>query len=100
MARKSERSKSKKATPQKTRAIRKTIDAQSPQKAGSGPAAKMSLAAMLSVRNGAEALEFYKAAFGVRELFKIAAPDGTVVAQLGFGEWGFWSPCESSPYRN
>jgi len=100
MARKSERSKSKKATPQKKRAIRKTVAAQSPQKAGSGPAAKMSLAPMLSVRNGAEALEFYKAAFGARELFKIAAPDGAVVAQLAFGESEFWVADESPEHLN
>lgn len=41
-----------------------------------------SLAPMLSVRNGARAVEFYKSAFGAVEVFKIEAPDGAVVARL------------------
>lgn len=99
MAGKSKRSKRKKA-PQKKRASSKTVATQSPQKARSGAAVKMSLAPMLSVRNGAEALEFYKAAFGARELFKIAAPDGAVVAQLAFGESEFWVADESPEHLN
>src|SRR5262245_19046344 len=43
---------------------------------------KTGIAPMLSVRQGAKALEFYKAAFGAAELFKIESPDGHVVAQL------------------
>ena len=41
-----------------------------------------SIAPFLSVRRGADALAFYKAAFGAVELFKIESPDGAVVAQL------------------
>lgn len=41
-----------------------------------------SLAPMLSVRNGARAVEFYKSAFGAVEVFKIESPDGAVVARL------------------
>ena len=41
--------------------------------------------AMLSVRNGARALEFYKAAFGASELFRIDNDAGEVVAQLSVG---------------
>ena len=37
---------------------------------------------MLSVRNGAQALEFYKAAFSAGELFRIDADDGAVVVRL------------------
>jgi PhnB protein len=51
-----------------------------------------SVAPMLSVRNGARAVDFYKAAFGAQELFKVEAPDGAVVAQLSVGESEFWSP--------
>jgi PhnB protein len=59
-----------------------------------------SLSPMLSVRRGAEAIEFYKAAFGARELFKIEAPDGAVVAQLGVGESDFWLADESPEHLN
>jgi PhnB protein len=58
------------------------------------------LAPMLSVRRGAQAVEFYKAAFGARELFKFEAPDGSVVAQLGIGESDFWVTDESPENKN
>jgi PhnB protein len=41
-----------------------------------------SVAPMLSVRNGARAVEFYKAAFGATEVFRIESPDGAVVCRL------------------
>jgi PhnB protein len=59
-----------------------------------------SLAPMLSVRRGAKAVEFYKAAFGARELFKMEAPDGAVVAQLAVGESDFWVADESPEHKN
>jgi len=59
-----------------------------------------SLAPMLSVRNGAKAVEFYKTAFGARELFKIEAPDGAVVAQLAVGDSDFWVADESPENKN
>lgn len=59
-----------------------------------------SLAAMLSVRRGAQAVEFYKVAFGARELFKIEDPDGNVVAQLAVGESDFWVADESPEHKN
>jgi hypothetical protein len=46
---------------------------------------KTSIAPMLSVRNGAKAVEFYKAAFGAGELFRIDSDDGAVVARLSVG---------------
>jgi PhnB protein len=55
---------------------------------------------MLSVRRSAEAVAFYKAAFGARELFKIEAPDGAVVAELGVDEAKFWVADESPPHQN
>jgi uncharacterized glyoxalase superfamily protein PhnB len=51
----------------------------------SHPAAQMTIAPMLSVRNGARAIEFYQAAFGARLLFSVEDPDGAVVAQLSVG---------------
>src|SRR5579863_3724654 len=59
-----------------------------------------SLAPMLSVRNGAKAVELYKTAFGARELFKIEAPDGAVVAQLAVGDSDFWVADESPENKN
>jgi len=58
------------------------------------------LAPMLSVRRGAAAVEFYKAAFGATELFRIESPDGAVVAQLAVGASNFWVADESPEYKN
>jgi PhnB protein len=43
---------------------------------------KTAIAPMLSVRRGAQAIEFYKAAFGADEVFRIDSDDGHVVVQL------------------
>ena len=61
---------------------------------------KTSIAPMLSVRNGARAVEFYKAAFGAGELFRLDAPDGAVVAQLSVGGAEFWVADESPEHGN
>ena len=45
-----------------------------------------SIAPMLSVRNGARATDFYKAAFGADELFRIDSDSGAVVARLSVGQ--------------
>jgi PhnB protein len=55
---------------------------------------------MLSVRRGAEAVAFYKNAFGARELFKIEAPDGAVVAELEVDGAKFWVADESPVHKN
>jgi PhnB protein len=55
---------------------------------------------MLSVRNGARAIVFYKAAFEARELFRIDAEDGAVVARLGVAEAEFWVADESPEHLN
>lgn len=55
---------------------------------------------MLSVRRGAEAVAFYKAAFGARELFKVEDSDGLVVAQLAIESATFWVADESPPHQN
>ncbi len=69
-------------------------------KSQSGNDHKTSLSPMLSVRHGAKAVEFYKAAFGAEELFRIEAPDGAVVAQLSVGESEFWVADESPEHKN
>jgi PhnB protein len=55
---------------------------------------------MLSVRSGARAVEFYKAAFGAQELFRIESPDGAVVAELSVGRSSFWVADESPEHLN
>src|SRR5215472_5814560 len=63
-------------------------------------AAKTSIAPMLSVRQGARAVEFYQAAFGAEVLYRIDAPDGTVVARLGVHGAEFWVADESPEHSN
>ena len=58
------------------------------------------LAPMLSVRRGKEALEFYSAAFGAKELFKIESPDGAIVAEFSVGQSRFWIADESPEHKN
>jgi PhnB protein len=55
---------------------------------------------MLSVRHGARAVEFYKAAFGAGELFRIDAEDGAVVARLSVEGAEFWVADESPRHFN
>src|SRR5208282_3012334 len=61
---------------------------------------KTSIAPMLSVRNGAKALEFYKAAFGAGELFRLDDESGAVVARLSVGAAEFWVADESPDHLN
>lgn len=61
---------------------------------------KIAVVPFLNVRNGAAAIEFYKAAFGAEELFRHDAPDGSVVCELGVGEGRFWVADESPEHRN
>lgn len=42
----------------------------------------VSVTPWLSVRNGARAVEFYKSAFGAREVYRIEDPGGAVVSRL------------------
>jgi PhnB protein len=59
------------------------------------------IAPMLSVRNGVRAIEFYKAAFGADELFRIDdESSGAVVARLSMGESEFWLADESPEHGN
>jgi len=64
-----------------------------------GQRMKTTIAPMLSVRNGAQALEFYKAAFGAEELFKIEN-GGSVVATLSVNGAEFWVADESPEHLN
>jgi PhnB protein len=55
---------------------------------------------MLSVRRGAKAVEFYKSAFGADVLYRIDAPDGSVVARLSTDGAEFWVADESPEHKN
>jgi PhnB protein len=61
---------------------------------------KTSIAPMLSVRRGAKAVEFYKAAFGATESFRMDDPSGTVVARLSVAGAEFWVADESTEHKN
>jgi PhnB protein len=55
---------------------------------------------MLSVRRGSKAIEFYKAAFGATELFRIDDDTGAVVARLSVEGAEFWVADESPEHKN
>jgi PhnB protein len=62
----------------------------------------VSLSPQLSVRRGREAVEFYKAAFGAEEVYRVGGTDEnpSVVAQLAIGAASFWVADESPPHLN
>jgi len=60
----------------------------------------VSLAPWLSIRNGAQAVEFYKTAFGAVDTFRIDAPDGAVVCRLSIEGAEFWISDESPEHGN
>jgi len=64
------------------------------------PASRPTLAPLLSVRRGKQALEFYKSAFGATELTKVESPDGEIVAELILGDSHFWIADESTANAN
>ena len=70
------------------------------QNASTVPAQSTAIAPMLSVRNGARAIEFYKAAFGADILFRIDSQTGEVVARLSVAGAEFWLADESPQHQN
>lgn len=67
---------------------------------GSVPASSVSVAPMLSVRNGARAVEFYKSAFGALEVYRVEDPGGAVVCRLSIDGAEFWLADESPEHAN
>src|SRR5258706_2260669 len=61
---------------------------------------KTGIAPMLSVRGGAKAVEFYKAACGAVETFRIESENGAVVARLSVGAGEFWVADEAPEHKN
>jgi PhnB protein len=58
--------------------------------------------AQLSVRRGREAVEFYRAAFGAVEVYRVGGDDANpaVVSQLTVGDASFWVADESPEHGN
>src|SRR5260221_14604783 len=63
-------------------------------------AMKTTIGAWLAVRGSKRAVEFYNAAFGAVEVFKIEAPDESVVARLSVEGAEFWVGDESPEHKN
>src|SRR5205809_7332804 len=68
--------------------------------ADTGTSVVYSVAPMLSVRNGARAVEFYKAAFNAREIYRVQDPGGAVVSRLSIEGGEFWLSDESPEHGN
>jgi PhnB protein len=64
------------------------------------PSIVTSIAPMLSVRNGARAVEFYEEAFGAVEVYRVEDPGGSVVARLSIDGAEFWLADESPEHQN
>src|SRR5713101_2673660 len=69
-------------------------------RAPSSNAFKTNITAMLSVRKGARAIDFYKAAFGAIELYRVDDDAGSVVAELSVSGVEFWVADESPAHLN
>jgi PhnB protein len=63
-------------------------------------AVPVSIAPWLSVRNGVRAVEFYKSAFGTREVFRLEGSGESVVARLSIDGAEFWVSDESPEHGN
>jgi PhnB protein len=68
--------------------------------AGTRTSIECSIAPMLSVRNGARAVEFYKSAFGAVEVYRVEDPGGSVVSRLSVEGAQFWVSDESPEHGN
>jgi PhnB protein len=67
---------------------------------GAPPFIVTTVAPMLSVRNAARAVEFYKAAFGAVEVYRVEDPSGAVVSRLSVLGAEFWVADESPAHQN
>ena len=61
---------------------------------------RITIAPLLSVRNGARAVEFYKLAFGATEVYRVEDPTGSVVSRLSVDGAEFWVADESPEHAN
>jgi PhnB protein len=65
-------------------------------------AGQITVSPQLSLRRGREAVEFYKAAFGAAEIYRVGGTEEhqAVVAQLSVGDGSFWVADESPANKN
>src|SRR5262249_26492832 len=61
---------------------------------------RCTIAPLLSVRHGARAVDFYKAAFGAAEVYRVEDPSGAVVSRLSVDDAEFWVADESPEHAN
>jgi PhnB protein len=61
---------------------------------------RCTIAPWLSVRNSAQAVEFYKSAFGATEVYRLDGGDKGVVARLSVNGAEFWLSDESPEHGN
>src|SRR5262249_46858922 len=61
---------------------------------------KITIAPMLSVRNGGRAIEFSKAGVGAQKLYRVDGRGGAVGAELSVGASQFWLADESPEHLN
>jgi PhnB protein len=66
----------------------------------SGEPVPTTLSAWLNVRDSAKAFEFYKAAFGAKEIFTLDGGDKGVLARFSIGTSEFWMSDESPEHKN
>jgi len=83
--------------PKKKKNQSRKIASRSPRKAT--PSIPTTIAPWLCVRGGARAVDFYKSAFGARELFRMGEGD-SVVARLSIHGAEFWLSDESPEHHN
>ena len=78
-----------------------TVKRKPATRAAGKPAASMAttIAPWLCVRGGARAVEFYKSAFGAKQLFRMGDAD-SVVARLSIEGAEFWLSDESPEHHN
>lgn len=69
---------------------------------GAGHAGQAGVSAQLSVRRGREAVDFYRAAFGAVEVYRVGGTDDQpeVVSQLAVGGTFVWVADESPAHGN
>ena len=65
-----------------------------------GASVAYAVAPMLSVRNGARAVEFYTSAFSAVEVYRMEDPGGSVVSRLSIAGAEFWLADESPEHAN
>ena len=89
--------------PEATLAVRGSPrDYASPTMMSDTVSAAVHIIPQLSVRRGRAAVEFYKAAFGAVEVYRVGGTDDhpDVVAQLSIGDASFWVSDESPRHSN